>query len=62
MFAIAFIMAFSSAHAGIISVNSTTDLNIDDDGICTLREAIASINSGSVASTGCVASGVIGRL
>ena len=43
----------SNAYSASLEVNSITDLSIDD-GQCTLREAVTSINNANVAATGCI--------
>ncbi len=55
--AIALALAAGGAHAATITVNSDQDNTTINDGLCTLREAIVSINNGSVGLSGCSATG-----
>lgn len=45
------------ASAATVTVTSASDPGANGDGLCTLREAINSVNGGGVGSTGCVNSG-----
>lgn len=45
-------LVHTGAHAATIEVNSNSDVSAID-AICTLREAIVSLNTGSVGTTGC---------
>ena len=46
-------LVHGSAQAATIEVTSTSDLGVDNDGLCTLREAITSLNNGVANLTGC---------
>ncbi|MCA9308771.1 CSLREA domain-containing protein [Candidatus Saccharibacteria bacterium] len=46
------VVSSSSAHAATINVNTLDDTDIQDDGACSLREAINNINAGSDTTDG----------
>lgn len=52
VFCAAFVMFGAKASAATLAVNSTADTAVQDDGDCTLREAINNINSGSDTTDG----------